>query len=446
MKKIFLNLIFLAVISTFIVGCSSESNRDSSSSTNTDGNKEGPVELVYVSTQNEESMNRVIKAFEEKNPDIKIKNEVYPFRQLFETLEVKMGAKSTDVDLLDVDVPLVASYAVKGYLAPLDDLISEDAKSNWVDSAIEASSYQDQLMAPPINTSSQVLYYNKEIFEEKGVTPPPNDVEKRWTWEQVVEAAQKLTYDLNGDGQTDIFGIGFDQISRPYQILPLPQSLGADQLDESGIVSTGYTNSAKSIEAAQFYYDLFNTWKVSPKIPVEQSAEYFATGKTAMFISGPWEVDNLKESDIEYGFAPHPYFEGGEVVTPTGSWHIGISQFSKKKEAAAKFVEFLTIGEGADLWFEERGVLPAHLGILQEIKESADYEEFPANINRLAAYEAENTAVPRPITPGYLEWESLVNKAYEDIKNGSDPKESLDDAVQQIDRQLKKYESVVNGK
>lgn len=443
MKKVFLNIAFLLIISALIMGCSSKSSSDNSPSKETKGNEEGPVELVYVSTQNEENMKQVIQAFEEKNPNIKIKYEGYPFRQLFETLEVKMGAKSTDVDLLDVDVPLVASYSVKGYLSPLDDLLGEEAKSKWIDSAVEAGSYQGQLMAPPLNTSSQILYYNKEIFEEKGVAPPPNDVDNRWTWEQIVEAAHKLTYDNNGDGQTDVFGLSFDQISRPYQMLPLPQSLGADQFDESGIVSTGHTNSEKSVEAAQFYYDLFNTWKVSPKIPVEQSSEYFSNGKIAMFISGPWEVDNLKDSDIDYGFAPHPYFEGGEAVTPTGSWHIGISQYSKKKEAAAKFIEFITVGEGANIWFEERGNLPAHLDILKEIQESQDYAEFPNNVNRLAAYEAENTAVPRPITPGYLEWESLVNKAYEDIKNGSDPKEALDTAAKQIDRQLKKYESAV---
>lgn len=443
MKKVFFNLAFLFIISALIVGCSSESSGDDSPSEDTKGNEGGPVELVYVAQQEEENMKNVIAAFEKENPDIKVKYEKYSFRQLFETLEVKLGAKATDIDLIDVDVPLVASYSVKGYLAPLDDLISEDAKSKWIDSAVEAGSYQGQLMAPPVNTSSQVLYYNKEIFEERGVTPPSNNVEERWTWEQVVEAAKKLTYDDDGDGQTDVFGISFGQISRPYQILPLPQSLGADQLNESGIVSEGYTNSEKSIEAAQFYYDLFNTWKVSPKIPVEQALEYFSTGKIAMFISGTWEVDGLKDSDIDYGFAPHPYFKGGEVVTPTGSWHIGVSQFSKKKEAAAKFVEFLTAGEGANIWFEERANLPAHIDILQEIQESSDYEDFPKNINRLAAYEAENTAVPRPITPGYQEWESLVNKAYEDIKNGSDPKEALDTAVQQIDRQLKKYESVV---
>ncbi|MCJ7842126.1 hypothetical protein MUB24_14685 [Lederbergia sp. NSJ-179] len=74
MKKIFFNLVLLFIISALIIGCSSESSGDNSSSKETKGSEEGPaVELVYVSTQNEESMKQVIKAFEEKNPNIKIK-------------------------------------------------------------------------------------------------------------------------------------------------------------------------------------------------------------------------------------------------------------------------------------------------------------------------------------------------------------------------------------
>ncbi|MNW07116.1 hypothetical protein D3C71_2036600 [compost metagenome] len=62
---------------------------------------------------------------------------------------------------------------------------------------------------------------------------------------------------------------------------------------------------------------------------------------------------------------------------------------------------------------------------------------------KLAAGEARETAAVRPKTPGYLEWENNVNKAFEDIKNGTDPKKALDDAATLIDSQLKKYQSVV---
>src|ERR1700730_3326666 len=67
------------------------------------------------------NLKKVVAAFEAQNPDIKIQLDTYPFRQLFETIEVRMKAQDKDVDLISVDVPLVASYSISGFLAPLDD-------------------------------------------------------------------------------------------------------------------------------------------------------------------------------------------------------------------------------------------------------------------------------------------------------------------------------------
>lgn len=453
-NKMFL-LLSVFMIFMLIVGCSTNSSNKSpannaaapsndkepSNNKGTDDSK--VVEITYVIQGDGKRMLPVVEAFEKENPNIKVKLEPYPFRQLFETIEVKLGSQSTDVDILDVDVPLVANYSVKGFLEPLDNYLDPGIRAKFIDSAVEAGSYNGQFMAPPLNTSTQLLYYNKDIFDEKGVPYPSFEIEDRMTWEEVVKIAQQLTYDVTGNGQTDVFGLSFHQISRPYQMLALPQSLGAKVISDNGIVSTGYTNSPEMIQAGQFYYDLFNTWKITPKIPVEQSQEYFYTGKVAMFVSGPWEVANLATTDINYGIAPHPYFEGGKAVTGTGSWHVGISKFSNKKEAAAKFIEYVTAGEGSRIWFETVKNLPANVELLKEIMENPAYENFPDNVQRLGAYEASNTAVPRPLTPGYLEWETIVNRAFEDIKNGSDPKKTFDSSVVEIDRLLKKYESLV---
>ncbi|MNE54096.1 hypothetical protein D3C80_1488590 [compost metagenome] len=80
--------------------------------------------------------------------------------------------------------------------------------------------------------------------------------------------------------------------------------------------------------------------------------------------------------------------------------------------------------------------------MLNDIATDAKFDAFPENAFRLGAYEAQNTAVPRPISPGYLEWETLLTKAYDDMKAGVEPKKALDQAAQQSDRLLKKYESL----
>ena len=60
-------------------------------------------------------------------------------------------------------------------------------------------------------------------------------------------------------------------------------------------------------------------------------------------------------------------------------------------------------------------------------------------VMELAVFETQNTSVPRPSTPGYLEWEMIVYQAFEDIRNGAEPKNTLQRTAAQIDRELRKY-------
>jgi len=421
--------------------------------------RQEPVALKFITLGEAwaEHMQEVIDAFEAANPGITVAMETYPFRQLFEIIEVRMAGQSSDVDLISVDVPLVASYAVRGFLHPLDAYFTpEEMESTWVPASVDAGIYNDQFMAAPQNSSTQFLYINRQLFTDAGVEPPPaiEDgstvdeelvnavVEGRWTWEQVVEASQALTADTNGDGAPDTWGILFDQVSRPYQILALPESLNQPSVSEDGLQTDGYLNSENWVRAATFYGDLYNALQVSPKgVTADDSFEVFGAGNAAMFVGGEWNILRFAAVDeLDFAIAAHPFFADGRVATPTGSWHVGVSAFSQKQDAAAEFVRFLTLSpEGTQIWFDSHGQFPATTHLLDRLDTDETYAEFPLGAYRLGAYEARNTAVPRPQTPGYLEFEDILATTLEDIRNGSDPAQSLDAAVQRIDRALARY-------
>lgn len=400
------------------------------------------------------SANKVITAFEAKNPDVKIVFDAYPFRQLFETIEVRMKAQDADVDLIQVDVPLVASYSTRGYLAPLDQYFTPDElEHTWVAASRQAGTYQGKLLAAPLNNSTQFMYVNLGLFQDAGVTAPscltagqtvtPEMVaslaeKDRWTWEQVVDAAKKLTK-TGPSGQ--VWGFEFDQVSRLYQLQALGESLGGSLAGDNGLKASGYFDSDPWKKAAKWYWSLFNESKVSPKgVPPAETANLFADNKVAIFVGGEWNILLFKKSGVKFGIAPHPYFAGGKPVTGTGSWHLGINKASKNKEVAGKFVHFISADdEGSRQWFEGQGQLPATQKLLTAIEQSPQYATFPECAYLLGVYEARHTAVPRPQTPGYLQLEDIFASTFEDIRNGADPNEALPAAARRVDRFLAQF-------
>ena len=57
----------------------------------------------------------------------------------------------------------------------------------------------------PWNYATEGLYYNKQHFAEAGVEEP----DENWNWDDVAEAARKLTKDANNDGEPEAWGVEF---------------------------------------------------------------------------------------------------------------------------------------------------------------------------------------------------------------------------------------------
>jgi len=379
---------------------------------------------------------KALVPFHAQNQNIHVNVQYNPYPKLIESNEVLLSAKSTDIDIVTVDSPLTANYTVKGYLEPLDKWITEADKANWTAGAVSVGTYDSKLYSVPLNSSSVMLFYNKDLFDAKGIPYLSEKPEDRITWDELVDLAKQLT-------EGEQYGFSFDQVGRAYQILALVNGKGASALSEDGLSASGFTNSDAAVAALQTYSDFFNTWKISPRLKRAETLDYFLTGKAAIFLSNTAILPRLEEAGLNYGIAPHPNYEDGQAVTPTGSLNLGISRFSTKKDAAAKLIQFLTYGEGAQILFEESGQLPASVKLLAQIEQDSKYEDLPYSALRLAAYESNHTAVARPKTPGYLEWESNFNKTADDIMNGADPRQALDALATLVDSQLKKYAQTV---
>jgi len=152
-------------------------------------------------------------------------------------------------------------------------------------------------------------------------------------------------------------------------------------------------------------------------------------------VGGTWTYYGI--GDVDFRFVPVPAFGGYEdkVGTPTGSWHFGINKASTRKDMAGDFIKWMTLGEGNTLWLAANNDVPATLAAINEILRNPDSHP----LMRIAAFEAANTAVPRALTPGYPQYSTIMDATFEDIRNGSNVRTALDNAVRAINSAFAQY-------
>jgi ABC-type glycerol-3-phosphate transport system substrate-binding protein len=382
-----------------------------------------------------EGVTKPMLAQYEKETGVKIIGEFYAFNDLFQVIEVKIASGSKDYDVISVDVPMVAAYAVRGYLEPMDRYFTPAEKQGFIPSALAAGSWQGTFYSPPWNTSSQLLWYNKGLLAKAGVTVRPSDVNNRLTYEEVAEYAKQALTKLDPAGSNGIAGLMFQQVSRTYQMCALPNSLGEKSIGDDGFIADGVINNAGWVRAMTWYQDLYKNGLALRGYTADEISNLFYSEKILFMIGGTWTRWRLE--DLDWACAPVPAFKGYEtnVGSPTGSWHFGINKASTKKDLAAAFIKWFSLGEGNTLWLAANKDVPSTISGSNAIQNDPNAEEFM----KIAAFEAANTAVPRALTPGYPEYSTIMDAAFEDIRNGSNVKGALDNAVRDINASLAKY-------
>ena len=383
-----------------------------------------------------------IAEFEAANPDIKIEAEQVSFNALFEQIQVRLGGGASDPDVIAVDVPVTAGYGLRGWLLPLDDVFTDEDRADWLPAALAAGSYNGELISAPVSTSTQLLFINTDMFDAAGIEVP--GVDDRLTYEQIADIAAQLTQDTDGDGITDQWGFSWEQTVRIYQLQPLAVGLGGQSIGDDGLTVDGVINSQAWIDGFSYYSDMFNELKAAPKDDTIGTSDLFWSGKMAMMIAGPWNINrylrDADDIDFNWTVSRHPYFEDGEVVTPTGSWHMGVNVNSDSPEEAIRFVNWWTTSPGAESrWNHGGGQFPAQQSVLLRFQTDEEFDEGVKFFLRVAGDEATVNPNPRASSPGFLEYEQILQDVFQDIRTGTDVEESLNLAVARIESEMVKY-------
>ena len=392
------------------------------------------TELQFLSVARGEPRRQAVLAaiadFEKANPGVKVVLSEIPFDQYFQKAAIALSSGS-GIDVFDVDSPLVASYGHQGALLSLDKYYTKENAQDFTKVERDLATYKGKMISAPMGSTSVGMFYNVDLFKAAGLKLPGTNPEDRLTWDQVVELAKKVQVDKNGNKIPDVWGLAFQQYDRPYMMLPLIQSNGADDLSPDGTTVDGFLNSPGAIEAARWYGDTFNKHKISPR---EQIPNLFYTGKLAMYVAPSYEANTLKSQypNVNWAVAPHPSFK--KPVTETGAWHVGVFSGTKQPDLAVALLKAYTDPEAAQRNYKIMNYMPVRESTFKALPET-----FNVMPNKLFYWEIVHTAVTRPRTPAYREYEDLLRQAFANIRQGADAAKEMNTAVQKIDAQLRRY-------
>jgi multiple sugar transport system substrate-binding protein len=322
----------------------------SSSGGSNEGSGKGSdkVEISFVdvspSPERTKYFNEVIAAFEQANPDIKVKMETVPWDQAFKKLAMQ-GASKTMPDVVNMYPAWLNTFVPAGYLEPLSaqyDAWSDKEKLTSFVSDITMEEQQrkvyNDIYYMPDALMSGALFVRQDWFKEANLPLPT-------TWEELFTASEKLT-----DPAKNRYGwayrgsrAGFDQI-----FAYITAVTGGETYEKDG---TSVLLRPEALEAFVKFTDIYKKgW--APKDSInwgyQEMVQGFTSGVTGILNQTTEVIATAKASmtDDSWTVIPYPKGDDGKrYIGASATWGYSVSATSKHKEASWKFIAFLSTPE-----------------------------------------------------------------------------------------------------
>ncbi len=286
---------------------------------------------------------------------IPVEFESYTEEQLSNKLSTESAAMSKDLDVFNFR-PLQDGliFAENGWIEPLDSYFAGDVEYDADDlspGALGTCTVDGKVIAIPLITEAEVLYYNKLMFAEKGLEPPK-------TLDEMMEIAEQLTDKENG-----IYGV----VSRGARSASVTQFSSYLRNFGGSYMTDGKAsvNTPEAIKAYEFYGKMLREYGPPGVLNFSwpQCAELFAQGKIGMYTDASSlynAVASPEKSKIagNVGVAMFPEGPAGNYPYNVCAWSIAMGANSDNKENAWKFIKWLTSKEMM-LETQKRGITMA---------------------------------------------------------------------------------------
>ncbi|MGF1475963.1 MAG: ABC transporter substrate-binding protein [Geminicoccaceae bacterium] len=383
--------------------------------------------------------------------------DVFPEDVYFDKVTAALSSRSSEYDAFMTGAYMTWTYGPAGWITDLNEWITDASKTapnyNWEDMLPglrastawngqpggELGSEDAKQWCIPWGYELNNIAYNRNMFEQAGVSPPAN-------MDELMEVAAKLTSDIDG-----AYGVGV-RGSRSWAtihpgFLSAYANFGQKDLTvgDDGALSAAMNTAESKAFHAQWVkmiqdsgptnWSTYTWYQVGTDLGAGASAMIFDADILGYFMNGG---DNREAGNL--GYAPFAANPAAEAPTPNvWIWSLSMSEFSEKKDAAWNFLQWAT---GADHGTFGATQMDFVNPVRQSVWDNADFtnrlqESYPGYVEQhdVSAPGAKIYFTAQPLFFDLTtEWAASLQKME---ANEVPVDEGLDQLAESVDRQLK---------
>ena len=319
----------------------------------------GDLNIIHYLTEDNKiaALDELVSGFEAEYPDVKVNVEAMSMDNYTDVIKLRFSTN---------EAPDVIFGQPKSYTDLIDnglimDLSDQEFASRLSGGAANCVTYNDKIYGVALDQMANVVFYNKDIFEEQGLSVPTTydefiDVCKKLKEAGITPCAAGYTDDIaiGANWYTIYYGSKWDQAQNNAQELMDGASFAdykgySEALDQWREIMTNYQNDdRKTIDTAR-------------------AEQMFANGDTAMIIIGTWGLGAIMgyNPDGNFGGFTYPSENNADdcavPVNIDDCWMI--SEDTQNKDAALAFLEYATRAEVNSKWCGTASQLSALDGV-----------------------------------------------------------------------------------
>ncbi|MBO5293057.1 MAG: ABC transporter substrate-binding protein [Lachnospiraceae bacterium] len=394
---------------------------------------------------NGEALDYLVKKFNEENEyGIQVTSE---YQGSYDDSINKL--KSAQLGNMGADLVQVYDIGTRfmidsGWIVPMQSLIDADGYDlSQIEPNIAAYYTVDgKLYSMPFNSSTPILYYNKDMFEKAGITEVPT------TFAGIADIADALM-EKGGAGMPislGIYGWFFEQFICKQGLNYVNNGNGR----EAAATAVEFDQNGAALQILTAWKELYDKG-YAPNVGRggDSGLADFSAGKSAMTLGSTASLKQILEDvngNFEVGTAYFPATgeadKGGVSIGGASLWAIDNGD-DVKKAAVWEFIKFLVSAESQAYWNAQTGYFPVTTAAHDEqvFKDNiAQYPQFQTAIDQLHDSAPEYAGALLSVFP---EARAIIETETENMLNGvTTPEEAVEKMAGDINKAIEEYNLV----